>query len=131
MFSLVYFSLGFVYLYSAHLILHRIQKDYSDFGLLRNSTTFLQVLIFAIHGLFVLLSFKSPNWPFDWPELTRYHWAWIVGLFLMGGGGTILYFAVRVFDSLDRILGRQVTVLKREGVYHWSRNPQEIGRAHV
>ena len=127
MFSIVFFSLGFIYLYGSHLVLHRIQKDYADFGMLRNSTAVLQLLIFATHALFLLLSFKTPHWPFSWPALTPYPWAWIIGLLLLAGGGTILFRAFRIFDSTDRVLGRQVTVLKKEGIYQWSRNPQVVG----
>ncbi|MCF7801255.1 MAG: hypothetical protein K9N34_04485 [Candidatus Marinimicrobia bacterium] len=127
MFSIVYFGLGFAYLYGSNLILHRIERDYANYGVLRDFTAGLQLLIFAVHLLFVLLSFKSPDWPLSWPPLSPAYWAWIVGFILMISGGFILSSACKTFGTIDRILGRQVTVLKKEGPYRWSRNPQVVG----
>lgn len=127
MFSIVYFGLGFAYLYGSNLVLHRIERDYANYGLLRDLTAMLQLSVFILHLLFVLLSFKSPDWPFSWPPLSPAYWAWIAGLILMISGGFILSSACKTFGTIDRVLGRRVTVLKKEGLYRWSRNPQVVG----
>ena len=127
MFSSVFFGLGFTFLYGSNLILHRIQKDYADYGVLRNSTTFLQVLLLAIHLLFYLLSFKTPQWPLGWPDLTGSSWICVAGLLLVITGVAVLYSALKMFPALDRFLGCRVTVLEKGGIYRWSRNPQIVG----
>ncbi|MCF7797333.1 MAG: hypothetical protein K9N11_03190 [Lentisphaeria bacterium] len=127
MFSIVYFGLGFTYLYGSHLVMRRVQRDYANYGVLSDLTAVLQLGIFVLHLLFVLLSFKNPDWPFGWPALSAAYWAWILGFILMISGGFILFSACKTFGTIDRIIGRRVTVLKKEGPYRWSRNPQVVG----
>lgn len=131
MFSLVYFSLGFTFLYGSNMILHRIRKDYTDYGVLRNSTTILQALVLLLHLFFYLLSFKTPQWPLGWPSLTPSFWICALGLIMVITGGYVLYSAVKIFPTLDRLLGCSVTILETQGIYRWSRNPQIVGYGFI
>jgi len=127
LFSVVFFSLGFCYLLGAQFVLNWMRKDYANYGVLRNVTVYLQAGIFLVQFIFVLLSFKTPTWPLGLPDLSSPTWVWSIGLVLIIAGAFIVYSAFREFDSIDRVLGRQVTVLKKNGIYRWSRNPQYAG----
>jgi protein-S-isoprenylcysteine O-methyltransferase Ste14 len=107
-------------LIAAHLIFRRVGRDYERQGRLTPFSSFLEVVIFALHGMASYLFLDSdlghvrPGSPVIILAIT----AMVVGLALlamaMGGLG------------MKRSVGQEVTALKQSGLYRWSRNPQIV-----
>jgi protein-S-isoprenylcysteine O-methyltransferase Ste14 len=107
-------------LIAAHLIFRRVGRDYERQGRLTPFSSFLEVVIFALHGMASYLFLDSdlghvrPGSSVTILAIT----AMVVGLALlamaMGGLG------------MKRSVGREVSALKQSGLYRWSRNPQIV-----
>ncbi len=122
-----------VYLISALLLLVAafvvfrifVRRDYRRKGRLTLFSTFLEVLIFALHGTFTYIYI-----PPDWPALHISPILSVIGVISMGGGLAIVITAM-IGLGLCRSLGQEVNVLKQPGLYRATRNPQIVGYALV
>jgi protein-S-isoprenylcysteine O-methyltransferase Ste14 len=122
-----------VYLISALLLLIAafvifrifVRRDYRRKGRLTPFSSFLEVLIFALHGTFTYVYIPS-----DWPALHISPILNAIGLISMGVGLAIVITAM-VGLGLCRSLGQEVNALKQPGLYRATRNPQIVGYALV
>jgi protein-S-isoprenylcysteine O-methyltransferase Ste14 len=100
-----------------------VRRDYWRKGRLTPFSTFLEVLIFALHGTFTYIYIPS-----DWPVLHISPLLNVIGVISMGGGLAIVITAM-VGLGLCRSLGQEANALKQPGLYRATRNPQIVGYA--
>jgi protein-S-isoprenylcysteine O-methyltransferase Ste14 len=107
-------------LIAAHLIFRRVGRDYERQGELTAFSSFLEVLIFALHGMasYLFLDSDLGQVRLGNPVTILAIVAMVVGLALLGVamGGL----------GMKRSVGQEVTALKESGLYRWSRNPQIV-----
>ena len=107
-------------LIAAHLIFRHVGRDYERQGRLTSFSSFLEFVIFALHGMAAYLYLDSDlgHVRLASPVTVLAIIAMVVGLLLlamaMGGLG------------MKRSVGQEVTALKQSGLYRWSRNPQIV-----
>jgi protein-S-isoprenylcysteine O-methyltransferase Ste14 len=100
------------------LLFRRVGQDYERRGRLTRFSTFLQVLIFFLHGAssYVLLDSRLGAIDAKSP---------IFGLaVVLLAGGLVMLFAAMGRLGVPETLGRDVTGLHCSGMYQHSRNPQ-------
>jgi protein-S-isoprenylcysteine O-methyltransferase Ste14 len=119
-----YFGFAVFVLVCAYFILERVRRDYADQGILRKSTSNLEVVMFFLHGCLMGLPYS-----FDagWPPISPYSSIVVLGIALALIGGANLLAALRVFGPFWRMLGLNVEGLKQSGIYRRTRNPQLLG----
>jgi protein-S-isoprenylcysteine O-methyltransferase Ste14 len=107
-------------LIAAHLIFRRVGRDYERQGELTSFSSFLEVLIFALHGMasYLFLDSNLGRVRLGSPVTILAIMAMVAGLALLGVamGGL----------GMKRSVGQEVTVLTDSGLYRWSRNPQIV-----
>jgi protein-S-isoprenylcysteine O-methyltransferase Ste14 len=124
MFPIVYVIFAVFYLVCAYFILERVRKDYMEQGVLRRSTSNLEVVMFFLHGCLMGLSYGTD---LAWPPVSPYSAAVVLGVALALIGLANLLTALRVFGPFWRMLGLHVEGLKQSGIYRRTRNPQLLG----
>ena len=100
------------------LIFRRVGQDYERFGKLTRSSTFLEVLIFFLHGAssYVFLDSRLSVIDVRSP---------IFGLaVVLLVGGLVMLFAAMGRLGVRKALGQDTTGLHCSGLYRHSRNPQ-------
>lgn len=95
-----------------------------EFGRVRSSASALGVwVIYLLHLAIVIVSAVRMLWPVPIPlEL-----ALVAGGVLLAGGVTLCAAGMWKFGSVRRMFGRDHSRLITEGIYAWSRNPQNVG----
>jgi protein-S-isoprenylcysteine O-methyltransferase Ste14 len=124
MFPVIYSAFLVLYLVCVYLILERVRRDYAEFGLLRKSTSNLEVVMFFLHGCLMGLSY---GFRIEMPPASPYSAVVVLGVFLALIGLAQLVAALRVFGPFWRMLGLDVKGLRQSGIYQRTRNPQLIG----
>lgn len=124
MFPEIYIGFAIFYLVCAYYILERVRSDYAQQGVLRKSTSNLEVLMFFLHGCLMGLSYASDA---AWPPVSPYPAVVVLGIAIALIGLAQLISALRVFGPFWRMLGLNVQGLKQSGIYRRTRNPQLIG----
>lgn len=120
MYVLVISLVALLLLIVAYLIFRRVGRDYERQGRLTPFSSFLEFVIFALHGMasYLFLDSSLQHVRLGSPVTTLAIIAMAVGIVLlaiaMGGLG------------MKRAVGRKVTDLKQSGLYRWSRNPQIV-----
>lgn len=118
--TLIYLLLSFVVLAVAWVVFIRIRHDYRKYGKLTPGASFLQVVVFFLHGP-LMGYFTDPDWPTSHGNL--FLTVFGVTLLLVGAFLTI---TIMVQFGWKRAIGREVNILQQSGWYRWSRNPQIV-----
>lgn len=101
-----------------------IKKDYEKRLRLSPVSCLLEILVFAIHANLIYLALPT-KWP-DFPQLPENSAIKIVSilLFVVGTIGLIIsWFSLGTKPSL----GQDKNILRTDGLYKYSRNPQLVG----
>jgi protein-S-isoprenylcysteine O-methyltransferase Ste14 len=95
-----------------------------EFGRVRSSASALGVwIIYLLHLAIVIVSAVRMLWPVPMSiEL-----ALTAGAVLLAGGVTLCGAGMWKFGSVRRMFGREHSRLITDGIYAWSRNPQNVG----
>jgi protein-S-isoprenylcysteine O-methyltransferase Ste14 len=107
-------------LIAAHLIFRRVGRDYERQGRLTSFSSFLEVVIFALHGMASYLFLDS-----DLGHVRPGSSVTILAIIAMVVGLVLLAMAMGGL-GMKRSVGQEVTALKQSGLYRWSRNPQIV-----
>lgn len=124
MFPVIYIAYAVLFLVCAYFILERVRKDYKELGLLRKSTSNLEVVMFFLHGCLMGLSY---GFEIEMPPSSPYSAVVILGVVLALIGMANLVSALQVFGPFWRMLGLDVKGLQQSGIYQRTRNPQLVG----
>jgi protein-S-isoprenylcysteine O-methyltransferase Ste14 len=124
MFPVIYIGYAVFFLACAYFILERVRKDYAELGLLRKSTSNLEVVMFFLHGCLMGLSY---GFEIELPPASPYNAVVVLGIMLALIGLANLLTALRVFGPFWRMLGLKVEGLRQSGIYRRTRNPQLVG----
>lgn len=119
--QLASFVIGSILLLGAAFAIFRaVRSDYEHFGKLTRWTALLQVLIFSLHGIL-----SATFMPAEW---TTFQLASATGLaaLLLIVVGLVSVIAAMTGLGMRRAVGSEVNVLKREGFYRFTRNPQIV-----
>lgn len=109
--------LAFISLWS----LLRVRKE---FGGVRSPASALGVwVIYLLHLTIVIVSAVRVLWPVPIP----WELALAAGAVLLAGGVTLSAAGMWKFGSVRRMFGRDNSRLITDGIYAWSRNPQNVG----
>jgi protein-S-isoprenylcysteine O-methyltransferase Ste14 len=95
-----------------------------EFGRERSSASAVSVwVIYLLHLAIVIVSSVRMLWPVPIP------WgpALVAGGVLLVGGVTLCAAGMWKFGSVRRMFGRDHSRLITDGIYAWSRNPQNVG----
>lgn len=122
--TVTYVIWGIITLASAYFIMNRAQRDYRELNQLRPLTSFLELIMFANHGILVGLAYGLSLYL---PPITQNSILLAVGSLIGLSGVSILFAAWGIFGTPLRMFGLLVEDLKHAGVYRYSRNPQIIG----
>jgi protein-S-isoprenylcysteine O-methyltransferase Ste14 len=104
----------------AYLIFRRVGRDYERQGKLTPFSSFLEVVIFALHGMASYLFLDS-----DLGQVRLGGTVTTLAIIAMGVGLVLLAIAMGGL-GMKRSVGQKVTDLKQSGLYRWSRNPQIV-----
>jgi len=105
---------------SALLIFRRVRTDYLAYGKLTPFSSFLEVLIFFLHGSASYLFLDS-----NLSHVNKGSMLFLLSLVLILGG--VLFVALAMSRlGLDESVGKQATGLQQSGLYRYSRNPQIV-----
>ena len=107
-------------LIAAHLIFRRVGRDYERQGRLSPFSSFLEVVIFTLHGMASYLFLDS-----DLGHVRLGSSVTILAIIAMVVGLVLLAMAMGGL-GMKRSVGQEVTALKQSGLYRWSRNPQIV-----
>jgi protein-S-isoprenylcysteine O-methyltransferase Ste14 len=95
-----------------------------EFGRERSSASALGVwIIYLLHLAIVIVSSARMLWPVPIPLPA----VLIAGGVLLAGGVTLCAAGMWKFGSVRRMFGRDHSRLITDGIYAWSRNPQNVG----
>ncbi len=97
-----------------------VSRDYDRYGRLTRLTSFLQALVFVLHGMASLVFLESK---IDAIDTSSPLFGFAVVLII---GGLALLLSTRVHFGLRKTMGREVSGLTCSGMYRRSRNPQVI-----
>ena len=99
-------------------VFHRVGQDYERYGKLTRFSTFLEFLIFTLHGVSSYVFLDSRPGAIDVRSP-------IFGLaVVLLAGGLIMLFTAMSRLGMPKALGQDVTGLHCSGLYRHSRNPQ-------
>jgi protein-S-isoprenylcysteine O-methyltransferase Ste14 len=100
-----------------------VRSDYNNRKVLTNSTTVLVWIAYLFHAGVVLWAAAFNAW-----ALSLSNWLTIpAGTILILIGITITTIAILNFRTFQRMSGLQTDKLITDGIYAWSRNPQNLG----
>lgn len=95
-----------------------------EFGGVRSFASALAVwVIYLLHLAIVIVSAVRMLWP----VLIPWELALVAGGVLLVGGVTLCAAGMWKFGSVRRMFGRDHSRLITDGIYAWSRNPQNVG----
>lgn len=101
----------------------RVRAEYRSLERLSTPTVFMVWALYFLHA--GLTAFAA--WRFIWPLPLNHLVAILTGGFLIIVGASIFTAGILEFRSIRRMSGQQNDQLVTSGVYHWSRNPQNVG----
>jgi protein-S-isoprenylcysteine O-methyltransferase Ste14 len=123
MFTAMFLATAALVLVAAYLIFRHVRRDYLQHGRLTPLGAVLQAIVFGLHAWLVYMIYLNSGWP----EVHCSTLCLVLGIIIGILGLGILGAGVGVFASFLRMLGREVNVLKRSGIYRRTRNPQLVG----
>jgi protein-S-isoprenylcysteine O-methyltransferase Ste14 len=95
-----------------------------EFGRVRSATSAWGVwVIYSLHLAIVIVAAVRSLWPVPIPAEA----ALIVGWILLVAGVALTFAGMWKFGSVRRMFGRDTSRLISDGIYAWSRNPQNVG----
>lgn len=100
-----------------------VRSDYAGRHTLTNFTTTLVWVAYLFHAGVVIWAASLNTWLIRLPK-------WISissGTFLVVSGAAIITIAILNFRTFQRMSGLQTDQLITNGIYAWSRNPQNLG----
>ena len=114
-------SIGFL-LVSIHTI-WIVKRQYRERGQLSNGGVIEVWALYLLHALLVGVA----AWFSVWLIAINRIMAMIAGILLLVAGLAMIVAAMQVFQSMRRVSGQETDKLVTGGIYHWSRNPQNVG----
>jgi protein-S-isoprenylcysteine O-methyltransferase Ste14 len=100
-----------------------VRSDYAKHQILTNFTTVLVWVAYLFHACVVLWAASLSAWIVELPK-----WLTIpAGTILVFLGVAIITIAILNFRTFKRMSGLQTDRLITDGIYAWSRNPQNLG----
>lgn len=108
----------------AAVSLWSLLRTRGEFGRVRSSASALSVwVIYLLHLAIVIVSAVRMLWPVP----ISFELALFLGGVLLAGGVTLAAAGMWKFGSVRRMFGRDNSRLITDGIYAWSRNPQNVG----
>lgn len=116
---------GLILLGLGWLIFRRVRRGYQERGQLSGWESFLEVLIFFLHGAGSYFFLDG-----RWETIQRLGFTYLLARVCLGAGLAIVLLSMAQL-GWEKSIGRQMSGLQESGFYRFSRNPQIVGYALV